>query len=87
MIMDDLITPIVRAQLDAVLAHGAVKHAVIGPHSWPRAHADEHAEHAIQHCALHRCGTVTDDESGQPHLAHAVIRALMALAMLERLPP
>lgn len=91
--IDDLLTPAVRARLQAVLDFGAKKHAEPGPDAWPRARADIHVEHANGHIKLgepeeDRNGSLffrfddecMDDESGLCSIDHAAVRLLMAIA-------
>jgi hypothetical protein len=46
--------------------------------AWRRRSVGYHLRHAVKHLALHLVGV-----RGEPHLAHAATRMLMALTMIE----
>lgn len=67
----DLIPPHAEQQMAAVLTFGADKY---GPNNWSRL-PDAQARYmaaALRHINAHRTGERLDDETGLPHLAHAM---------------
>lgn len=61
-----------------VMSYGAKKYA---PDNWrkvPNGH-DRYLDAALRHINAHLRGDVSDDESGLPHLAHAVCSLMMAM--------
>lgn len=67
-----------------VLRHGREKHGTDAEH-WKGQRPDEHVRHALDHVFAARDGEPYEEESGQPHLAHAAIRLLMALTQARAL--
>lgn len=67
----DLIPPVVLEQLAAVLGHGAAKY---GANNWQSVTPfnDRYYAAAMRHLQADRAGEVYDEESGLPHLAHAL---------------
>lgn len=51
---------------------------------WSRMNAHEHIAAALRHAQRRGGGIRFDEESGEPHLAHAIARLLFALAIDER---
>jgi len=69
----------VRAVID-VLEHGARKYA---PDNWrhvPEARA-RYLDAALRHMLAHAAGTPDDEDSGLPHLAHAICSLLFVLQL------
>lgn len=67
----DLIPPYVLQAVAEVLGAGARKY---GEDNWKRITTNEHLNHALNHVNLH----FLKDKSGEDHLAHAVVRLMMA---------
>jgi hypothetical protein len=69
----DLIDAKAIFELAAVLKRGADKYGV---DNWRAIPTESHLNHMIQHAYAYLAGDTSDD-----HLAHALCRAMMALAM------
>lgn len=67
----DLIPPAAEELLAKVLTYGAKKYA---PNNWKYVdNANErYIAAALRHINAHRKGEYNDDETGEPHLAHAM---------------
>ncbi len=61
----------------SVLTFGSKKHAT--DWGWRNISVDDHLDAAFRHLASHADGDLIDDESGLPHVAHAVCRMLFIL--------
>ena len=69
----DLIDSVALFALAEVLAKGAAKY---GEENWRKLSTRDHINHIIAHCYAYLAGDSQDD-----HLAHALTRAMMAVAM------
>jgi hypothetical protein len=69
----DLIDPAAMFAMAKVLAQGADKYGV---DNWRKIGTQDHINHMLQHVYAYLAGDTTDD-----HLAHAMCRAMFALAM------
>jgi hypothetical protein len=76
--LDELLEP-VRPGLDAVLTFGALKYPTpTPPHAFPHASPRTHLAHAFDHLESALGHEEREEESGLPHVHHAIIRLLMA---------
>lgn len=69
--------PKALAAVERVMVFGDNKHGV--GRGWARLTPQRHMRHAVGHLEQHQQGQISDDETGESHLAHAAARALMAL--------
>ena len=73
-----LIPQVALEEVAKVMSYGAKKYA---PDNWrkvPTGH-DRYMDAALRHINAHLRGDVGDEESGLPHLAHAVCSLMMAM--------
>ena len=63
-----------------VLTYGARRY---GDHNWRQVEnaRDRYLAAALRHIVTHRQGARLDDESGMPHLAHAIASLLFIMAL------
>lgn len=74
----DLIPPVVLEQLAAVLGHGAAKY---GDNNWQNVMPfnDRYYAATMRHLQADRAGELYDEESGLPHLTHALANVAFLL--------
>jgi hypothetical protein len=73
--MNRILTPEVTDAITRVLKCGEVTHP---GDEWKRVDAGVHFDHMLGHLEHATRGEI-DADSGQPHLAHAITRGIMAL--------